>query len=295
MIVERGASPSIPGFQVLSAILRGSLRQAGIELRIQLLSWMVLGWLLLPGIGLIVLFLLRGQEVMGTEVSLAQVGVPGLLAMYLVTGGLMGVAGQLMTEREDGTLLRAKAVPHGMSSHLLGSILVYITISLAPLAALLVVASLLFDGVSPASASGWWTLLWISVLGLFASLPIGAVLGALMRSPVVLAWTSVVVYASLAISGVFYPISALPGWLQPIGQLLPTYWVGLGMRSAVLPAEAVALELGQSWRVWETLLALGGWSALGLMLAPIALRRMARRQSGSQVAAARERVMSKGY
>jgi len=34
---------------------------------------------------------------------------------------------------------------------------------------------------------------------------------------------------------------------------------------------------------------------IGMTLAPIMLRRMARRQSGSAVAAARERIMSKGY
>ena len=38
-----------------------------------------------------------------------------------------------------------------------------------------------------------------------------------------------------------------------------------------------------------------GWAILGLILAMVFLRRMARRQSGSAVAAARERVMARGY
>jgi len=37
------------------------------------------------------------------------------------------------------------------------------------------------------------------------------------------------------------------------------------------------------------------WAAIGLLLAPILLRRMARRQSGSALATVRERYMSKGY
>jgi ABC-2 type transport system permease protein len=40
---------------------------------------------------------------------------------------------------------------------------------------------------------------------------------------------------------------------------------------------------------------LGAWAVFGLVLAPILLRRMARRQSGSALAKVRERVMSKGY
>ena len=40
---------------------------------------------------------------------------------------------------------------------------------------------------------------------------------------------------------------------------------------------------------------LGVWAVIGFLLAPILLRRMARRQSGSALAKVRERYMSKGY
>ena len=39
------------------------------------------------------------------------------------------------------------------------------------------------------------------------------------------------------------------------------------------------------------LLALAGWAAVGLLVAPRVLRRMAQRESGSRVAARRERAM----
>ena len=89
-----------------------------------------------------------------------------------------------------------------------------------------------------------------------------------------------------------YPVQAMPSWVQAVAQLLPVYWIGLGLRHAMLPPEAVALEIGESWRVLETVAMLGGWAVLGLVVAPIALRRMARRQSGSLVAAARGREES---
>ena len=87
----------------------------------------------------------------------------------------------------------------------------------------------------------------------------------------------------------------LPTWLQWVGQAFPFYWVGLGARAAMLPSEMAAAEIGESWRTVETFTVLGVWAVVGLVLAPIALRRMARRQSGSTVAAARDRIMSKGY
>jgi ABC-2 type transport system permease protein len=96
-----------------------------------------------------------------------------------------------------------------------------------------------------------------------------------------------------AISGIFYPISSLPQWAQGIAQVFPMYWMGLGMRSALLPGSAVVVEIGQSWRHLETLGVLAVWAVIGLALAPIVLRRMARRESGSSVAARREKALQR--
>ena len=65
------------------------------------------------------------------------------------------------------------------------------------------------------------------------------------------------------------------------------------MRSALLPDNLAAVELGHSWRHLETLGVLGLWAVLGLVLAPVVLRRMARRESGSSVAARREKAMQR--
>jgi ABC-2 type transport system permease protein len=99
----------------------------------------------------------------------------------------------------------------------------------------------------------------------------------------------------MAPSGLFYPITALPTWMEWVGQAFPFYWVGLGARSAMLPAEMAAAEIGGSWRTVEMFAVLGVWTVIGMLLTPMVLRRMARGQSGSTVAAARDRIMSKGY
>jgi ABC-2 type transport system permease protein len=65
------------------------------------------------------------------------------------------------------------------------------------------------------------------------------------------------------------------------------------MRSALLPAAAEAVELGGSWRNLETIAVLGAWAVLGLVVAPIVLRRMARRESGSRVAQRREQLLQR--
>jgi ABC-2 type transport system permease protein len=149
------------------------------------------------------------------------------------------------------------------------------------------------EGLDVGSIGSWLTLAWVLLLGLVATLSIGAVLGSLISSPRGAGYMSIPVIALIAISGVFYPITALAGWLQAIAQVFPFYWLGLGMRSALLPASAASVEIGESWRHLETVGVLGAWAAVGLVVAPIVLRRMARRESGSRVADRREKALQR--
>ena len=95
----------------------------------------------------------------------------------------------------------------------------------------------------------------------------------------------------VAVSGIFYPITAIPGWLQQTAQVFPAYWLGLGMRSALLPARAASVEIAGSWRTPQTAAVLAAWALAGLIIAPLVLERMARRESGSRVARRRDRAL----
>jgi ABC-2 type transport system permease protein len=277
------------------ALSRAALRRARIELRQQLFSPLVLGSLIGPVLGLAAVVWLRDNPLMESVVSLGAFLVPALITFTIVNGAVLGVAGEMITERDDGTLLRAKAVPRGMAGHLLGKLAMYTGTTLFPIIILVIGASFVLDGVTPDSLGDWARLAAVGVLAMSATLPFGAVLGSLFRSPLSVLWVMLIVYGISAVSGIFYPLGELPVWLQWVAQVFPVYWIGLGVRSAMLPDEAVTLEIAESWRTLETFAVLGLWTALGLVLAPMALRRMARRQSGSAVAAARERVMSRGY
>jgi ABC-2 type transport system permease protein len=237
----------------------------------------------------VVLYFQRGSTVAGGEVSLAMATLPGLLGMVVALGGCLGAAGTLAVEREDGTLLRMKAVPHGMTGYLVGQVVSTSLNTLRNLIIVLVAGLCLVPDLLSAPVSGWLLLFGVLILGLLATLPWGAVIGSLVRSPnTAFALTMLPIMGLTAISGTFYPISAVPGYLQGVAQAFPIYWLGLGMRSALLPDSAVGAELGDSWRTLATVGMLGLWAAAGLLLAPVILRRMARRESGSAMAARRE-------
>jgi ABC-2 type transport system permease protein len=251
------------------------------------------GYLFPTAILLIVMVFTRGVEVPGTTFSLGSRMLPGALGMSVVFGGLVSVASMLTIEREDGTLLRAKATPNGMLGYLIGKVVLLSGMGVISLTLLLVPGLFLLDGLALDTLGSWVTLVWVVLLGMVATMPLGAVFGSLVSNPREIGLIVLPIMALIATSGIFYPISSFPGWLQGLAQVFPVYWLGLGMRSALLPGGMAAAEIGQSWRHLETAAVLGVWAAIGLALAPIVLRRMARRESGSSVAARREKAMQR--
>jgi ABC-2 type transport system permease protein len=249
---------------------------------------------LFAAVFVIVLLFQRDSTVKGTEMSLAFSVLPSILGMMIAFSGLQGAAGALSVEREDGTLLRAKAVPNGIIGYLSGRIVSVSLGVLLSLAVILVPGLFLIPELAGTGPAGWLTFLWVLVLGLLATLPFGAIIGSLARSPQsVLGLVMLPTMGVTAISGIFYPIFALPGWVQGVAQVFPIYWLGLGVRSAFLPGSAAAVEIGDSWRHPQTLAVLGAWAVTGLVLAPVVLRRMARGESGSSMDARRRRALQR--
>ena len=233
----------------------------------------------------------RTTTVPGTRFSLGTATLASVLGMTVGFNGLATLGGLLTVEREDGTLLRAKAIPNGMTGYLVGKVVTVSGTILISVAATLISGMFLFSGLAVGNAAAWLTLVWVLLLGLVATLPIGAVLGSLFPSARSAGLLTLAIGGLVAISGIFYPITHLPQWLQWIGQVFPLYWLGLGMRSALLPASLAAVEIGHSWRHLATFGVLSAWAVVGLLVAPVLLRRMARHESGSAVAARREKAM----
>ncbi|MGY2067188.1 ABC transporter permease [Blastococcus sp. SYSU DS0619] len=269
------------------------LRRGWTEFVLSLRSPQDQGFYLFMGVGtLSYLWFSRDTELEGTGLLLPTFALPSILGALIAFGVVIGPAYALAMEREDGTLLRHKALPHGMQGYVTGQLL-YHSLGLVPLLLVILVPSfLLFDDVMSNGAAGWATVVWVVVLGLLATLPLGMIIGSVVPSvQKVGTWGMLPIIVLSAISGIFFPIQAMWGWLQTVAQVFPIYWIGLGMRSAFLPDAAVTVELGDSWRTGMTVLVLSAWAVFGMLVTPRVLRRMARRQSGSQVQQAKEAAL----
>jgi ABC-2 type transport system permease protein len=276
----------------LHPTLRAGSRRGLIELRQAFTGAELIGQLLWPVATLAAVFFLRDVAIGDSGYTLGAIILPGALGMFVALGMLL-VVQQLAADREDGTLLRAKATPSGIRAYLVGKLVQVSATIVAYLAIILIPGLFLVDGLDVAGLHSWITFAWVLLLGLIATQTIGAILGSLIATPRGAGYLSLPILGLIAISGIFAPITALPEWVQWIAQGFPIYWLGLGMRSALLPDDAAVIEIGESWRQLETAAVLGTWAVVGLALAPIVLRRMARRESGSSVAERREKALQR--
>ncbi|MFD0360609.1 ABC transporter permease [Nocardia sp. GCM10030253] len=280
----------------MNTAVRAGLTRGTTELRQSLTNGQDLfGLLFWPIVMIIVLFFMRNGTLATSGLGLGAFALPSILGMLIAVNGIFGMAQFLTLEREDGTLLRAKAIPNGMVGYLVGKIITVTGWVLTPFVIVLIAGLFLTDGLALNTLGAWTTLAWVLALGILATLPLGAVIGSAFSSPRAVGFVAMPIMGLTAVSGIFYPITSMPGWVQGLAQFFPIYWLGLGMRSAMLPGDAVAVELGQSWRHLETVGMLGIWAIAGLAIAPIVLRRMARGESGSRVAARREKAMARAY
>jgi len=133
-----------------------------------------------PVMWVVILLALRKITVPGTHFSPATIALPGFLCMSIILGGLSGPAGGITADREDGTLLRAKATPNGMIGYLVGKIvlctlatLISCIVILVP--GVLIVPHLILD------ARTWLLLTLIFVVGMVYTVPLGVALGAVMK------------------------------------------------------------------------------------------------------------------
>lgn len=278
-----------------TTVLRASLWQARTTLLRKYTAAGGIGTIITSVIFIAVLWFVRDLDFIDGAVMAGGFLFAGFLAFSVIAAAVIGISAELQTEREDGTLLRAKAVPHGMTGHLVAKLFITPFDALIPVLPMVVAGVLMLPGQMPSSVADWALFVVLFLLSVAAMMPWGAVLGSVFKTMMGLVWSMMAIYALAALSGLFFPLSAMPGWLQWLGQATPLYWIGHAFRAVLLPQEAAAAELGGEFRLGLALLILLAWAVVGLIVAPILLRRMARRQSGSTVAAARDRVLSKGY
>lgn len=244
-----------------------------------------------PVIVLVVCARLFDGDVEGTGVPVSHLLVAGFISMAVFQSGLIALPQILVTEREEGTLLRLRATPGGLPAYLVSKIVVIAGMASASAILMLLAGALLAGSPLPPTVGDWLTLAWVLSLGFVTVALLGACIGALLPNPrEALLFIMVPAAALLIVSGIFFPVTTLPAALQSIGEVFPLKWMAQGVRSAMLPDSLLAAETQGSWQHLQTLGMLSLWCVAGAVLAPRLLRRMTARESGSRLDARREQA-----
>jgi ABC-2 type transport system permease protein len=155
------------------------------------------------------------------------------------------IAETIAMERWEGTLEYTMMAPIRRWTQLLGSCLYAMAYGLVHTAAMLIVLVMFFPQVHPASMNLLTAVTFIA-LGSFSFVGIGmmAAILPLLYVERGAQMTFVLQSCLLLVSGVYYPVSVLPGWMQAISHLSPATYVLSGVRAGMLDGTPVTALVG---------------------------------------------------
>jgi ABC-2 type transport system permease protein len=210
--------------------------------------------------------------------------VAGFVALAVCQATILQFPLALATDREDGTLLRARGIPDGVATYLVGKVAVVLLTVVVNVALVLVTAAVALGAPMPSSASSWLTLLWVLALSTCAATLLGAAVGAMLPGARQgTGWVLLPLMGLMVISGTVIPFTLMPGVVQAVASVFPLRWMAQGVRSALYEPAYAVYEVAGSWQHLETAGVLLAWVVVGAVLAPRLIARTTRRETGSKL------------
>ena len=212
----------------------------------------------LPVIGFPVLFyLLFGVLLDKGEGKAAQYLLATYGAFGVIGAGLFGFGVSIAVDREKGLLRLKRALPVPPGALLLAKMVMAMSFA-AIISLVLAVIAATVAGVA-LEPSQWIRLLVIDVLGVLPFCAIGLYVGSLVGGNAAPALLNMLYLPMAFLSGLWLPLTLLPGILSTIAPLWPAYHLGQ------LALKVVGFDMGQP--VWVHVLVLAGITVLFFVLA----------------------------
>jgi ABC-2 type transport system permease protein len=165
--------------------------------------------------------------------------IPGLMVMILFMFTTLLTATAIVRERELGTIEQLIVTPIRSIELILAKVIPYILISFVIVIEILLGGVIIFGIPIKGSVP---LLLGLSSLFLVTALGIGILISTLARTQLeAFLLTFATMLPTLFLSGLFFPIEAMPGWLQVISYLIPARYAMVIMRGIIL--KGVGLEV----------------------------------------------------
>jgi len=204
---------------------------------------------------------ISAEPVSGKQLDMFQFFVPGMAVMFILMIGGIGGAESTIEERDKGTFKRNLLAPIGRVSYLSGKLLARFLIGCMQLVVFFGVGILLFG------MAVYGSLLLVGLVGIPVVL-LGVGLGLLVSSLVhsqqgASSAVMALVLPMSALGGLWWSIEMMPGYMQSIAQVLPTYHAQNAFTSVIIRGNGLA-------EIAPSLLVLAGF-AIAVLVAGILL------------------------
>jgi ABC-2 type transport system permease protein len=201
---------------------------------------------------------LETNSILSHQLTYVDFLVPGILAMALMQLGLFGTATPLVTLRQEQVLRRLGATPLPRWHLLASQVLLRLTIALVQTGLILALSVWVFKVEIQGNILA---VLGLVVLGAVAFVSLGYLVAAISKTvDAANGITSAVNFPMMLLSGIFFPLAALPIFLTPIVRALPLTYLGDALRQIMMGGTP-------TFPMWLDLAVLAAWTLVCSLLA----------------------------
>jgi len=184
------------------------------------------------------------QILFNPDLRTAVIMIPGLCGIILVFVGTVATALGVVRERQTGTMEQLAVMPFRPRDVFLGKIAPYLLIAAVDMIVIVIVGMLLFDVPFRGSV---WTFALGSALFLFVTLGLGVLISTVSQTQgQAIQLAMMTMLPQFLLSGLFFPLYAMPWGVRWIGYCLPLTWfvkIARGVMVRGAPIEALWLPL----------------------------------------------------
>jgi ABC-2 type transport system permease protein len=160
--------------------------------------------------------------------------IPGIIAMAVMTLSLFGTVNLNTELRQKGIIRKLSTTPITRIDWILSDILYQFIIAVVSTTAMLLVSYAVFNASLHINA---WLPAFI-LLDVFAFVGIGMILTRFVKeAQSAAAAANAISFPMMFLSGSFFPIELMPGFLQTFAKTLPLYYVNEGLRASMVFVE----------------------------------------------------------
>ncbi|HEX3332612.1 MAG TPA: ABC transporter permease [Gaiellales bacterium] len=158
--------------------------------------------------------------------------LPGILALSIMISAVIGLSTILVDWRQRGILRRLKLTPIPLAEFFAARITASLVVAMLQLVVLLAFGRVVF-GIQISSTA--WAAIPVALAGCLCFLAMGFAIGSVVSNPETGdAVSNVITNPMMFLSGTFFPVAAMPAYVQAIARLLPLYYMANGLRDTTV-------------------------------------------------------------